>query len=229
MSAESDAIDALTTMLEGRIDTLNANLVTIDTSIGTLNTTVGAIDTTMSTSLATTNATLSSIEADFSDLKDGIEALIEAIGPLEHSVTSLTRSNSTATATVSNHGLSTGDSATISGANQAQYNGTFEITVVDVDTFTYTVTGAPATPATGTIIAVFAAPFTTIMQTIKNQITLLEVGLAALVTAFGGLADQAMTQNVQDLRDDTREGLEMSKEALRRAGLSSRISVPGAR
>ena len=67
-------------------------------------------------------------------------------------VTSITRSSSTATLnSTTAHGLATGDQVTISGATQTEYNGTYTITVVDSDTFTYTVTGTPATPATGTI------------------------------------------------------------------------------
>ena len=41
----------------------------------------------------------------------------------------------------------------IRGANETDYNGDFIVTVTDANTFTYTVSGSPATPATGTIIA----------------------------------------------------------------------------
>ncbi|GJQ44861.1 MAG: hypothetical protein JETCAE04_06150 [Candidatus Jettenia caeni] len=68
------------------------------------------------------------------------------------SVTSITRTSTTATATVSSHGYTTGDVVTIAGATQSQYNGTFTITVIDTNSFTYTVTGSPTTPATGTIV-----------------------------------------------------------------------------
>jgi hypothetical protein len=70
------------------------------------------------------------------------------------SVSSLTRSGSTATATTSaSHGYSTGDSVTVSGAAQPEYNGTVTITVTGATTFTYTVSGSPVSPATGTITA----------------------------------------------------------------------------
>ncbi|HEJ3062496.1 TPA: hypothetical protein SL272_000827 [Pseudomonas aeruginosa] len=70
------------------------------------------------------------------------------------SVTSLTRSGTTATAVLSgNHGLQTGDSATVAGAAETAYNGEFVVTVVNGTTFTYDVAGSPATPATGTITA----------------------------------------------------------------------------
>lgn len=50
------------------------------------------------------------------------------------------------------HELSTGVSVTISAANETEYNGTFTITAIDSDTFTYLITGSPASPATGTIL-----------------------------------------------------------------------------
>jgi hypothetical protein len=67
---------------------------------------------------------------------------------------SITRSSTTATVTAVDHGFSTGQKVVIYGAEQAAYNGAFTITVVDDDTFTFTVSGSPATPATGTLRAV---------------------------------------------------------------------------
>jgi hypothetical protein len=66
-------------------------------------------------------------------------------------VTSITRSGTTATVTATAHALLTGDTVTIAGADQAEYNGSFAITRTGADTFTYTVPGTPATPATGVI------------------------------------------------------------------------------
>lgn len=69
-------------------------------------------------------------------------------------VSSLTRSGSTATAhTSAAHNLATGMTVTIAGAVETDYNGAYEVTVVDADTFTYTVANSPTTPATGTITA----------------------------------------------------------------------------
>lgn len=65
----------------------------------------------------------------------------------------LTRSGSTATFTSTTaHGLVTGNSVIISGATQTEYNGMFTVTVTSTVAFTFTVTGTPATPATGTVI-----------------------------------------------------------------------------
>lgn len=82
------------------------------------------------------------------------------------SVTSITRSGGTATVTTPTpHNFITGQNVTISGANETDYNGTFAVTVTSGVTFTYTVPGSPATPATGTILysrgnAGWTKPFT---------------------------------------------------------------------
>lgn len=48
------------------------------------------------------------------------------------------------------HNLESGASVTVTGFNEAEYNGTFEITVIDDDNFQYTAASTPsATPATG--------------------------------------------------------------------------------
>lgn len=68
------------------------------------------------------------------------------------SISSLTRTGTTATAnTASAHNLASGMEVTIAGAVETDYNGLVAITVVDADTFTYTVDNSPSTPATGTI------------------------------------------------------------------------------
>lgn len=65
-------------------------------------------------------------------------------------ITSLTRSGSTATANTSgNHDIGDNQPVRTYGATQAEYNGDFQINKVDDDTFEYTVTGTPASPATG--------------------------------------------------------------------------------
>lgn len=73
-----------------------------------------------------------------------------------YAVTSITRSGSTATVTTTTtNTLEAGNTVVIAGADQAEYNGTFTIAsiVTPGTVFTYTVTGTPATPATGTITA----------------------------------------------------------------------------
>jgi hypothetical protein len=65
----------------------------------------------------------------------------------------ITRSSNTATANCTGHGFRTGMRLNVSGADQADYNGNFYVTVTDANNFTYTVANSPATPATGTITA----------------------------------------------------------------------------
>ena len=59
----------------------------------------------------------------------------------------------TARATCNGHGYADGDRINIRGANQADYNGDFFITNVTPNTFDFTVSNLPTTPATGTIFA----------------------------------------------------------------------------
>src|SRR5437867_1014788 len=67
-------------------------------------------------------------------------------------VSRLTSSGTAATlVTLSPHGLATNDIATIGGANEPEYNGSFAVTRLDATTVTYTTNGTPgASPATGT-------------------------------------------------------------------------------
>lgn len=68
--------------------------------------------------------------------------------------TSLTRSGSVATFTVATgHGYINGAVVLIAGANEPEYNGEFVISNVTSTAFNYTLSGTPATPATGTITA----------------------------------------------------------------------------
>lgn len=68
-------------------------------------------------------------------------------------VSSLTSSGTTATmTTAANHNLTTGDYITVSGANETEYNGTFEVKSTPSDTeLTYTLAISTTSPATGTI------------------------------------------------------------------------------
>lgn len=58
--------------------------------------------------------------------------------------------------TDSEHSLSSSLEVTISGAGQSEYNGTYTITVLDENTFTYEITGSPVTNDTGTYTAEYA-------------------------------------------------------------------------
>jgi hypothetical protein len=86
------------------------------------------------------------------------------------SVTSITRSGTTATVTIAAADmfkLQTGGTYTIAGATGADaslYNGTFTMTVATTTTLTYTMTGTPTGSATGTITLATALPITGITR-----------------------------------------------------------------
>ena len=61
----------------------------------------------------------------------------------------IARVGTVATVTQAGHGFQDFDLILIAGATQTAYNGNKRITVVDADTYTFTVAGSPATPATG--------------------------------------------------------------------------------
>jgi hypothetical protein len=72
-------------------------------------------------------------------------------------ITSITRSGTVATVTTtSTHNFEHGRIVLIEGADQAAYNGRKHITVTGTATFTFEVTGDPATPATGTMTSKYA-------------------------------------------------------------------------
>lgn len=68
------------------------------------------------------------------------------------SITGITRSGSIGTVTTTvDHELGDGETVVLSGADQIEYNGTFNISGATGSIFTISITGTPATPATGTL------------------------------------------------------------------------------
>lgn len=67
-------------------------------------------------------------------------------------ITSLTKVGTLATAVAAGHGLISGQYADISGALQVEYNGSYEVTVLDASTFTYQFGGSATPTATGTLV-----------------------------------------------------------------------------
>lgn len=65
----------------------------------------------------------------------------------------ITRSGSTATVSHTGHGFETGNDVRIRDATQNEYNGIHSITVTGANAYTYTVSGTPATPATGSPVS----------------------------------------------------------------------------
>ena len=87
----------------------------------------------------------------FDTVDDEVKDMSQALSTATVTITS---NSTTATVTHTSHGFSTGDEITISGANEAVFNGTFTITVSDANTYTYTMSNSNSNnPATGTITA----------------------------------------------------------------------------
>lgn len=63
---------------------------------------------------------------------------------------SLTRSGTTVTVSHTGHGLVTGNYVIIRGTDQSEYKGVFEITFINVNSYTYQIATTPTSPATGT-------------------------------------------------------------------------------
>ena len=127
------------------------------------------------------------------------------------SITSITRSGGVATVvTVADHNLSSFVPVTISGVDQAEYNTVdAAITVTGLNTFTYEVTGAPATPATGVLLSSFTTANVEIESAdfgadtnlvvdspVKLQSPIVDVDDTLYVTfgAIGGGSDEELTE-----------------------------------
>lgn len=76
-------------------------------------------------------------------------------------VSSIFRSGATATVTIINHRYISGQTVTIAGANESEYNGAFVVTVTGANTFTITVSGTPSSPASGTITSTLHHKYST--------------------------------------------------------------------
>lgn len=107
----------------------------VKVSLGTLLTTSGRVSMTYNgTQIAIT---------------DGTGYYVYIIGQTAQTILSSTNVGTLATVnTVSPHQRYTGETITRTGATPAAYNGTFVITVVDADTFTYTMLSDPGGPST---------------------------------------------------------------------------------
>jgi len=112
------------------------------------------------------------------------------------SVATLTRSDGIAYATTADvHHLVDGASVSISGAAQSEYNITADITVTSTTKFNYPVSGAPITPATGTILASYTFASIEIIATSYGEETNLDSGTELnIVTPISGVDSSAYVQ-----------------------------------
>lgn len=95
--------------------------------------------------------TLANTAADLTNL---LAACLYGSGFGSVTLTTVTRSGTTATATVSGgHGFLDKQVVEVAGANESEYNGTFRITYVSSTVFTYVMSADPGGSGTGTITA----------------------------------------------------------------------------
>jgi len=107
---------------------------------------VNPVAATVTVKNATTGANVQSA-AVYVEASDGTGPL-----PFEDSI-SITGSGTTATVTHTAHGIADGKYVKITGATQFEYNGIHQTTWISANSYSYTMTGTPSSPATGTPIA----------------------------------------------------------------------------
>ena len=119
--------------------------------------------------------------------------------------TSVTSSikTTTATAVVFNHGYTSAQTVTISGATPSAFNGSFTITVVNTNTFTYTL-GSAQGDATGSIVAVSSG----------SSATALVNPLINWVRGTDNLADENANGSLTDIRSSVHGDVLHSRPAV---------------
>lgn len=117
------------------------------------------------------------------------------------SVSGITRSGDTATATVPSHGFANGSAVSIQGAAEYGYNGKHTITVLNGNQFTYSLQNlaTPASPATGTMFATTNNHFALITGNTSDTITFRAASFNSATFLAGetyeiNKVDQAMDQ-----------------------------------
>lgn len=129
----------------------------------TINVTAGATTPTIRTAGATVTVVAGAVTASLTVTDNlgapyfGARCIMKASDgtgdlPFEDSV-SITRSGSTASVSHTAHGMISGKQVEIKGADQNEYNGSKTISNVTTNAYDFTVSGTPATTATGTIVA----------------------------------------------------------------------------
>lgn len=136
-----------------------------------------------------------------------VSTALATVYEYSYSITSLTRVGTTATAVTSSaHGLATGQTVTIAGAGQAAYNGLVTITVVNATTFTFTVSGSPTTPATGSpSVAAKFAKVSVQANTFGSLSDLFAGAEITLSSTIANIDDSGFMQSVVDGVDEEEE------------------------
>jgi hypothetical protein len=144
----------------------------------------------------------------------GARVLLEAAAggdlPANESCT-ISRSGATASVAHTAHGMTTGMSVIIRGATQDEYNGVYTISNVTANAYDYTVSGTPATPATGTITATCA-----ILNSTTN-------GSGILNTTFNYTNSQPITGKVRKATSGTKYKTGAITGTITTAGLDTTV------
>lgn len=151
-STETGLDPALGFKMRWKITTITTNTTAITSLYLSTDSTAAAQDNQYALDPVTVQVTIK--DAATLAVVQNVRVLAEAAagGSLPAGATvTIERSGSTATVTHATHGLTTGTSVIIRGAVQGEYDGLHVITVTGTSTYTYTVSGAPVTPATGSI------------------------------------------------------------------------------
>jgi hypothetical protein len=110
----------------------------------------------------------------------------------------ITRSGSTATVTETAHGRASGTYVKISGASQTEYNGTFTIGNITTNTYDITVTGTPASPATGAPVVGVSASYLPVSASF-GSVTLYYYNDSVLHKATGAMGSVKFSINVKQI------------------------------
>lgn len=140
------------------------------------------------------------------------------------SVTGITRSGNTATATtVSAHNLASNVSVIIAGANQSEYNlVNAPVTVTGMNTFTYTVAGSPATPATGTITAAYDSALVPVISSAFGATLNLSLDVPVTLQSPIAGADDVLNVDYAEVGG----GTDLENDALLKARYLDKIQNP---
>lgn len=116
-----------------------------NTGAGTVNVVSGQVTVTVKCLDSITNTSIQNVGIILRATAAGNEAFKDVV--------TITRVTTTATVSHTAHGLISGNYIEIEDAVENEYNRVKLITIVDANSYTFEVSGTPATPATGTILA----------------------------------------------------------------------------
>lgn len=155
-------------------------------------------------------------------------------------ISSLSSSSGIATAVSNGHSLVTGQDLTISGAVDAEYNGTVAVTVIDANTFSYPVDGSPNSPTSGAITGSYTGALAVVQSEGQGVETNQGDGVVLTITSpiagaesratvrFDGITGGADIEGDESLRDRILEERSAIRANFSADALSVRAkTVPG--